>query len=328
MEYSTIQTLIRAMSNKYKIVFAIVLITSIGLSTTRIKREHFYRFKFDLDNKELEENLGVFNVEDIMFESLTIGNIKDSLSFSPKEIYEIVFLDSRKEYFFSFEKIHHLKTKIKFENLVWLFRKPLERIGKVEIKRVAIPKNEKKGHLKIAMITDSFGCCLMGGRRMRYYWNEINTEIEFLGLEKDIYQYRYTSFKDLNSKEITDKINYIPNADFYVIWLGRSDSKQDIDKIASNIENLSGQLLSRGETSKVLIMTPPPITDDLLNNRIKDLRDRLVLYNRKNTQIVDVYTYLINQKNWKSKLYFNGYALNDNAYHKIIRLLNHEIIQE
>lgn len=312
---------IKVLKNKllYSIVFTILVIISISDFYFSVKKENFFRFKYDLSKTEYLEQYK-FRLTNFSHNSITLKKTKFSLK--PHTTYEIKFKNTDETYIFAYDKMDSSKENIDLNGVVWYFKQPLEEPQEVIISKVKLLEKQP-GKVKIAMITEQLGCCLMFGKQMRYLWNKKNHDISFLGNEKDVYSYPFYGGENITSEEIRNLSKNINKADIYVIWTGRNENNTEI--LINNLKIAFEYLSSVNPNAQFILLFPAPSPIPGLDNKIMKNVEALRTYNFNKVIKIDINALFKNKKDWRDRYFEYDYALSLEAYDLILEKLENEI---
>lgn len=249
-----------------------------------------------------------------------------TLNLVPRKYYQLQF-DDGKKFHFTFDNFDVLEGKLVLDYVVWLFVKPEINQGNALLQEVDVPRKEK-GQIKTAFIADNLGCCIMNGKKIRYEWNKINRDLNFMGEEKDVFGYGYYGGNDITTSEFLKISNDVKDKDLVVLWIGRSDGNKSAKETSDNIQSLIKDLISQNPQSKIALIYPAPSPVNEFDDRIyKIVQELNKLPVPKTVTKIDLYSFIKNQPNWKDKWFFQEYGLTDEAYKAIIKYVNNEIFR-
>lgn len=309
--------------HKYLLIFIVLVVISILDFTFYIKKELFFRFKYELKNSEIIQDFG--EVEIVKADHKTIILKDTTLHLLPKKYYSIQF-ENGKTFNFTFDNIIKEET-LQLNYVVWLFVKPLKNYGNAYLKEISIPRDEK-GKTKITFISDNLGCCLMNGKKMRYEWNKINSNLKFEGDKKDVFGYRYRGAVDFSTRDFIPESQSVKNQDVIVVWIGRTERNIPPEKSVENLELGFKNLRRNNPKAKIVLLFPAPSPEEGFEKKISGLVKLLGKEDfGSDIQIVDLYSFIKSQNNWEEIFFFEKYGLTERAYQKIVKHLNREILK-
>ena len=305
------------------LLFLLVVINFIDFSSSFTK-DSFYRLKYDMSDLILVKNLGEVSVDKIEYNSITLTSVKN-LDLIPKKHYRIKFLEDGEEYIFTFDSKKSRDGKIDLIYVVWFFSEPIQNSGKAQINEVKL-KREDKGTIKIAMLTEEMGCCLMNGRSFRLKWNQLNDDLKFIGDKKDVYGYNYYGGKNFDDGQLLKMSSNLDNADYYIIWVGRKTAINAINgnnQTVSNIKGAVNAIYEMHPEAEVVLLYPTPSPVKSIDKNISKTVQLLRKENfNRNVKVIDLNKKIRNNKGWESKFFKYDYALSDKAYEFIINEIN------
>lgn len=304
----------------YILVFAILILASGIDFFIGLKKDNFFRLKFNLDKTEFfqTEKYQLINFE---YNSLSLKNEKNTLE--PNTTYALNFEADEEVYYFAFSDKKVKKDTILLSDLVWYFNMPLNTENKkVNITQVSL-KEKKEGQLKVAMLTEQMGCCLIFGKKLRYLWNKKNHELNFIGNKKDVYNYKYYGAKNIKSSGIARLSQEVAPADVYVIWTGRNEIVTK--DLVANIKNIVTNLKIQNPHAKIILVYPAPSPVEKIDNTIASNVKALKNQNFEGVTSINLYDSIKEKKNWKSEYFKYDYALSEKAYKFIVKRLEDAI---
>lgn len=304
----------------YIAVFAILILASGVDFFLSLKKDNFFRLKFDLDQTEFlqKENYQLISFE---HNSLRLKGPKNTLQ--PNTTYALELAANQEKYYFAFSDKKTNKNSILLTGLVWYFNMPLPtENNKISITQVALKEN-KTGKLKVAMLTEQLGCCLIFGKKLRYLWNKENEEVNFIGNKKDVYNYKYYGAKNIKSIGIARLLKEVAPADVYVIWTGRNET--NTKAFITNIKNSLASLKQKQPAAKIILMYPAPSPVKEIDKNIVENVEALKKENFNGITSINLYKKIKEKKNWKSEYFKYDYALSEKAYTFIVKCLEDAI---
>ena len=302
------------------LLFLLVVINFIDFALN-FKKDSFYRLKYDMSDLTLVKNLGEVNLDKIEYNAITLTNF-ENLNLIPKKHYRIKFLEDGEEYIFTFDSKKSRDEKIDLIYVVWFFSEPIQHSGRVQIDEVKL-KREDKGSIKIAMLTEEMGCCLMNGRSFRLKWNQLNYDLKFIGDKKDVFGYNYYGGKTFDDGQLLKISSNLDNADYYVIWVGRKTAINDNKQTVINIKGAVNTIYEMHPEAKIVLLYPTPSPVKSIDKNITKTVQLLRKENfKRNVKIIDLNKKIRNNKGWESKFFKYDYALSDKAYEFIINEIN------
>ena len=165
----------------------------------------------------------------------------------------------------------------------------------------------------------------MNGNKFRYYWNEINKEVHFLGNKIDVYGYKFMGGEDANSRVILNESKKALKSDVVIIWTGRNEgniaNEESVQNITQTIENIR----RKNKKTKIVLVFPAPSPIEKYDNPIDSLVKKLRQSKWQNVVTVDINKYIKQQKNWETTMFYKDYALTDDAYLQIVKLINEAV---
>lgn len=303
----------------YIVIFTVLVLVSISDFYFSVNKESFFRFKYDLSKTEYFEK-SKFRLINFSHNSITLEATKFSLK--PNTTYEIKFKNSSDAYVFAYDRVDMSKEEIVLNGVVWYFKKPLEEPQEVLVSQIGL-KEKHSGEIKVAMLTEQLGCCLMFGKQMRYLWNKKNHNISFLGNENDIYSYPFYGGENITSEGVMNLSRSIQKADVYMVWTGRNEN--NTEALINNLKTTFKNLSSANPNAQFLLLFPAPSPVPELDNKINKNVEALRAYNFDNVVKIDINTLLKNREDWRDYHFKYDYALSLEAYDLILEKLNNEI---
>lgn len=311
---------------RYKFLLSFIILVLISLLdfTFHVRKEHFFRYKYDMQKIENVKTIGEVQIVEASHNAIVIED--PALDLKPKHYYNIEF-ENGKNYNFTFDNQRIQDQKLVLDYVVWMFSKPTEIDGKATLREVRLPR-EEKGTINIAFISEDFGCCLMNGKKMRYEWNKINRELKFVGNEKDVFGYGYYGGSHRSTSGLISDSKDIKNNDVIVLWTGRNDGNLDHQESVKNIGTILKNLKENNPNSKIVLLYPAPSPDAVHNNRIEKIVEllRATEFDQDVLEI-DLYSFIKNQDEWERLWFYENYGLNAMAYKKIVNYINGEIFK-
>ncbi|MGM0634649.1 MAG: hypothetical protein ACQESK_01190 [Bacteroidota bacterium] len=306
--------------HKYLILIFIIIISFLLVKNhvQSYQKENFYAQKFDLSKTKDLNDLGEVAVLKFSEEEIIIKkDASKDIDLKPHHYYS--FNHKGKQYTFTFEHLIDSSEQIKLRYLVWFFTKPPFFQKKVDLKEVKLHQNLTKKEKDIHFITDAFGCCLLEGKKFRYFWEAVNSSLNFVGIDKDIYGYSYTGYKDVQSKLSAQDFS----ADYTIFWLGRSNLKRATSEILTEIEMLEQQVLKKNPSTKLYVLTPAPSPVAFYDKKIDSVTTGLK--ENYDSQIIDVNQFIKQQPDWKNKMFYKDYGLSEEAYKLVIQYIDEQL---
>lgn len=312
------------MRYKFLIAFIVLVVISLIDFAFYVDKELFFNHKFDVSETEYLSNLGDVQVVEATHNSIVFKDLKSKLK--PKYTYNLKFKDG-KSYNFTFHdwKTENQKTTLNY--VVWLFVKPLQSKGKAVLKEIEIPRKEE-GTQKVAFISEQLGCCLMNGKKMRFEWNKINSDINFVGQEKDVFGYGYYGGENITTSGLISKIERIENNDFVILWTGRNDGEKPTQDTVDAIGSMLKTLKQNNPNAKIVLMYPAPSPNEQYDIRINKVV-KLLRQTKFDSEVleIDLYKFIKDQNNWKDSFFFEDYGLTEEAYKTIVKHINGKIFK-
>ncbi|RFN59161.1 SGNH/GDSL hydrolase family protein [Marixanthomonas ophiurae] len=309
---------------RYIIVFGVLICISILSFVFYLKDELFFRFKFNLSNTEVIDDIGKMYVYTTFYNKLILNN-KTGKELKPKHHYRLTFKKSNKSYLFSFNN-KEVSDSLHLNYVVWYFKKPIEKEGYAHIEEVDLDRKEK-GQIKVAMLTEQMGCCLLTGKKFRYQWNKINPELNFVGNQKDVYGYEYYGGENLTTKGILEQSKKIEQANIIVVWTGRNDWNMSANETVKNISETFKSLKKQTPTSRLILLYPAPSPVKEYDDKIKQTVMALEKERWPDVTQINSYELLKSQKNWKETMFFKNYGLTEKAYEIIVKNIDDAVFQ-
>lgn len=312
------------MRYKFHIAFIILIIISLVDFSFYVKKELFYRYKYDLANIQNVSEFGDVEIIEATHSSIILSNFPNKLV--PKHQYSIEFQNGKK-FRFTFDTFKTKDNQTILEDVVWFFVKPSQTRGMAILREIKIPRNEK-GTKKVAFLSEQLGCCLMNGKKMRYEWNKINRDLHFIGDKKDVYGYSYFGDTNIKTEGLIEIAEQITNNEVVVLWTGRNDGSIPAQKTLENIQATVRILEKNNPKSKIVLLYPAPSPNEQYDNRIKKVVD-LLRQAKFNPEVlkIDLYQFIRDQNNWQNSLFYEEYGLTELAYKKIVKHINGEIFK-
>ncbi|MFD2698169.1 hypothetical protein ACFSQ0_09220 [Mesonia sediminis] len=304
--------------NYFFVIFVLAIISVIKFINDN-RKDYFFRHRFDLTNIEYLESYTV-EVLDYSYNQLTISN--NDLKLEPNQTYALTNA-ANEQFIFAFSSSEIKDNKIFLNNLVWYFKKPLGDIENAKLSKINLPTKIKDGSVKVAMLTGQFGCCMMHGKKFRYFWQEKNPNVQFKGTEKDVYSYSYYGGAAANSSSLLKESRAIEPADVYVIWTGRNEKNSDL--LANNIQQIHRNLKRISPEAEIILIYPSPSPVPELDENISLNVKCLDALDLKGIKKIDIYSLFKSKENWQNYYFDYEYALSKKAYLEIVNLLNDEI---
>lgn len=300
----------------------IILFLVIKNHVLSFQTKGFYTKKFNLNNTETIRDLGNFEVLKFSTEEIIIQKREGvDQAFIPHHHY--LFNVEGKDYIFTFESLLEKDDLIILDYIVWFYTKPLVYTAKVNISEVALVENPHHTNYTIHLITEDFGCCLLEGKKFRYNWVKRNQNIGFVGKNRDLFGYHYTHSASLESGVRSSFPFEDFNATHTLLWLGRSNFSRSTNEIVAEIEAIAEEVSLANPNTLVVVLTPAPSPQLSIDATIQQVVNRLVA--NEKLSIIDINALIKTQKNWKTRLFFEDYGLNEKAYDLILNHLNEQL---
>lgn len=192
-----------------------------------------------------------------------------------------------KSYLFRFSWISYKNDQNTLSGVVWIQEKPSEdgSYKNYQVETVKIPF-EQRGDLKLCTIGDSQTWWKHSGK-LRFILNKTNPDFYFVGSNTDRFGYPNEGEGGNSTKQVMQRIEKIPQADYYSLLLGTNDWKKGLDQAFENIQKIVTYLLEKFPESKILYLTPLPSTNKIRDDFNTKLAKRLKLvFNKKKRVIV------------------------------------------
>ena len=123
------------------------------------------------------------------------------------------------------------------------------------------------GEISVCTIGDS-QTWFQNAQSLRRKMNQYDGNLTFAGSNCDIFGYPHEGEGGNNSGQVLYRIENIPSADYFTLLIGTNDSKNGIEQTSSNVLSIINQLSTKYSTSKIIYLSPIPVTNperDLFN---------------------------------------------------------------
>ena len=301
----------------FGIVIMFLVIKNHAIS---FQEKTFYTSFFDVENVLTEKTIGQVKVIKFAHDEIIIEG-DWTHQFQSRAYYQ--FSVEGKTYTFTFEYILLEEENTILRYVVWLHTKPSFYKKEVAITKVQIKQNNLTPKVSIHLISDEFGCCLLEGKRLRYDWRKINSNIGFVGKVNDVYGFAYTPTNEVAS--VLNEENYPANyqADIHLLWLGRSELNKKVEVLTQEIDSIYLQLKQLQSETKIVLLTPAPSPVPYFDEKITTITKHL----KKSypQEVIDVNQFIKSYPHWEEKLFFEDYGLNEKAYQRLIPFLNEQL---
>ncbi|MFK5878233.1 MAG: GDSL-type esterase/lipase family protein [Flavobacteriaceae bacterium] len=169
------------------------------------------------------------------------------------------------------------------------------------------------GKIKICTIGDSQTWWGFAGK-LRKEMNNINGNILFVGNRQDAFGYPHEGEGGNNTKQVLNRLNKVPQADYYTLLLGTNDYKGSLDESKKNIIKITSTLLMKYTSSKIVYITPLPTINKERDNFNTKLKNKLVVEFKNNDKIdiIDVGQVYRENPDW-AEAYLTGDGLHQNV---------------
>ncbi len=232
---------------------------------------------YDFTSERVIKKLGFFQMKveknKIIFDAKH-GNVNDDILYDLKKdnfnfdgIYKIEGEDN--SFYFRYGWQEFKNEQSIFSNVKWINNeKPAS--GEYQIHVVQIDFNQT-GQLSLCTIGDSQTWWSYASK-LRLFIKELECNYKFVGNRTDIYGYPHEGEGGNSSKQLFDRRERIPEADYYTILIGTNDWKNDIEETLANITKTVLFLYDKYPMSQILFLTPLPTTNkerDQFNDLLK-----------------------------------------------------------
>lgn len=298
-----------------------VILTGISLMdfNNSLKKDYFFRYKFDLEETKVIEDLG--DVEFIEIKHNTLKLIKpNDFTLEKLKTYQATSLKGDSQFRFVFWQKENQNEIIELKEIAWYFTVPVESKGKFKLEEIEL-KRKDKGKVSVQMFVDDLGCCFTQGKKMRYHMNKVNPNLLFEGNSKDIYGYSYSGGNYLKSPDFVDIVKKAIKTDYVILWFGRNNTNISKEKTVEDFRKIIDHLEGFQKT-KIILLTPAPSPVKEYDIKIEAIVNALKNMENRNLEIIDVHNLIKQQKNWKDEMFYSDYALSDKAYKIIIDTLD------
>lgn len=193
---------------------------------------------FDFENEKIITELGTYTVDHLLKDKIIFnkkhGDVRDKTLYENEEnelnfdgTYKLINSKNNNEtYYFKFGfHGHDNRTTLTYVN--WISEVPkIESGGEFKIEVVNIPFIQE-GKLKVCTIGDSQTWWGYAGK-LREELNKLNKDLLFVGSRQDAFGYYHEGEGGDNTKQVLNRINRAPQADYYTLLLGTNDFKVNI----------------------------------------------------------------------------------------------------
>ena len=234
----------------------------------------------------------------------------DYSNFNFNGFYEIE-TDNHKTGYFRFGWINFKDSTTVMSRVNWFYDDPLliDNFEEVTINTLHKPLNQK-GNIKICTIGDS-QTWWSSASLLRQEIKALDSNYYFSGSNTDIYGYPHEGEGGNSTQDVLQRIDKIPQADFYTLLIGTNDWKKDISKAEKNILEITNTILSKYPSSKVIYLTPLPTTNIKRDEFNQKLAKRIENSITKNPKFLKL---SIGEKMRKNKDGFQSYLSKDGLH--------------
>ncbi len=309
----------------YKVYIFIFLIISIILFVDfkkNLKRD-FYQLGFDWQGVEVVQDYGKINIDSMAHNILVVkseNNLSEKIQ-SEKYTYELDV--GNKIHYFRCSSIQTNNKRIFLRSGVWLTTFPSNSISKGKLRALHIPL-KKEFQQSVCFIGDSHICWKSAKalRKNLYPYLEMN----FLGNNVDLFGYPFVGSEKAKVKMLLNNSKEIPEADYYLIFLGAQDFNNNIDyaKVENDFKKLINDLRQKKLNTKLILVTLPRSTSKKRNQYNMNLNEYFRSLKSNNINIIDLQQYLDDNK-INNYLYIDGIHLNERGYYYLNKLIRNSI---
>lgn len=266
----------------------LILIAYLTYNFTAKLNEDFWQSNYDWSNSA--EVLSLSNAELI---SLNYNRLELGLQQEEKipKGHHVLGVETKKtKYYFSYAGLHQSDHKVAFTAGFWLTGQPPSHLKDASFQLIDLPLKQN-GNLTVDMIIDS-QLMWRDAQSFRKELSAKNTNIRFVGMQKDVYGFPYNGGILNSSAKTIEHVNEIKKANVYLIQLGAHEPLSDLESTVENFKTLLKSLQQKNPEAVIYIINNPPSTNLERNTYILQLNDELSALQNKNIKLIDFYDLL------------------------------------
>lgn len=299
------------------IITFVLLIAYLTYDFSAKEQEDFWQANYAWDSMQVKKDFGEVSVKSHSYDFIQFSQQGKKSYPKNENILQVEIKDQ--DYYLGYSNVVKKTKSLKFVSGFWLTDQPPKKFKRATIKVVELPIIQN-GNTTVNMIVDS-QLMWRQGRGTRKWMATSNSNIEFVGMQKDMYGYPFNGRKQNTVSKVLRHKDNIEPADVYIVELGTHESKNDLAETKVDFKKLITFLEKKKADAEIYVVTIPPSTKAKSEKFIKELNDGIKDLKTERVHIVDFYS-ILQRKGFEKYIASDGIHYNEQAYKILAKHLN------